>query len=293
MAHVSMDLVKKLRDRTQVGMMDCKKALEETQGDFDKAIDLLRQKGAAVASKRADNATQNGRIEAYVGDDFTVGALAEVACETDFSAHTEAMEVFTKEVAAHVAAQNPASVDVLSKQSCYNNASLTIEQKLQELIAKICESIKVSRFVRFNSDKNGFINAYIHPGSTVGVMVQIKTDKEALPHKDALKELTKDLCMQIAVTNPLAIASADLDPVVVKKEREIALEQMKDSGKPVNVLEKIIDGKIQKFYKEVCLVEQLFIKNDKATVAHVIAEAGKKLDLNISVVNFVRFSIGR
>jgi elongation factor Ts len=293
MANVSMDLVKKLRDRTQVGMMDCKKALEETDGDFDKAIDLLRQKGSAVALKRADNETKNGRIEAYISNDFTLGALVEVACETDFSAHTEAMELFTKDVAAHVAVQNPASTDILLKQASGNNASLTIEQKLQELIAKICESIKVSRFVRFNSDKNGFINAYIHPGSTVGVMIQIKTDKEAFAHKDVLKELTKDLCMQVAVTSPLSIDTDALDPEVIKRERAIAQEQMKDSGKPAQVLEKIIDGKIQKFYKEVCLLQQLFIKNDKLSVAQVVEETGKKLGLKISVVNFVRFSIGR
>jgi len=293
MTKVNMDLVKQLRDKTQVGMMDCKKALEETEGDFDKACEILRKKGAAVAAKRADNVTNHGRIESFISPDFKTGALVEVACETDFSANTEAMKHFVDNVAQQVALGNPADINALMAQPLATNPQSSARHLLDELVAKICESIKVNRFVRFAVSGNGLVNAYIHPGSTVGVLIELTTDKDASAHLDALKTIAKDVCMQIAVTNPLCTQSDELDQTIIEKEREIAREQLKDSGKPAQVIDKIVEGKLNKFFQEVCLLSQGFIKNDKQTVAQYIDESSKKLGLTIKVKQFKRFAIGR
>jgi elongation factor Ts len=293
MSKVSMDDVKKLRDRTQVGMMDCRKALEEANGDIEKAVEILRKKGAAVAAKRSENVTNHGRIESFINANHTIGSLIETACETDFAANTEAMQYFARDVAEHVATVNPTDVATLLTQPCSKNPKLTIQQHLDDLISKICESIKVNRFVRFQVAGDGIVNAYIHPGSTVGILVELATDKPIASHLEALKTIAKDICMQVAVTNPLCIKASDLDPAALEKERNLAREQLKDSGKPANVIDKIIEGKLGKFYQDACLLNQPFIKNDKLTVQQYINEESKKLGINITIKQFKRFGIGR
>jgi len=295
MTKISMDLVKVLRDRTQVGMMACKNALEEAGGDMEKAVELLRKKGAAVAAKRSDNATDNGRIESHIGLNFHEGSLVEVACETDFSANTQDMKTFAQDIAHHIVSKNPDSVNGLMEQPLFNspNPNVTVQSKLEELIAKICESIKVARFVRFQTDAKGFINTYIHPGSTVGVIIEIATDKETSGSIEKLKELTRDLCMQIAVTTPHAVKPEDLDKKLIEKEKEVITEQLKQSGKPDAMISKIMTGKLQKFYQEVCLLNQSFIKNDKLSVQQHIDAIGSELGMKISVTKFLRYSIGR
>lgn len=292
MATISMDLVKELREKTQVGMMDCKKALEQADGDMDKAIEILRKKGTAVAAKRAENATDNGRIESWISPDFKTGSLVEVACETDFSANTQDMFDFATHTAQIVAKTNETEAGTLLTQSSLKISTLTIKDHLDELIAKIAENIKISRTALFKTDAHGLVNAYIHPGSTIGVMVELHADK-AITATEELKTLARDICMQIAVTKPLSVKQDDLDPVLIEKERALAKEMLKDSTKPANIIEKIIDGKLSKFYEEVCLVNQLFIKNDKLTIAQHLQEISKKIGVNVTVKQFVRFGIGR
>lgn len=291
MAAVNMDLVKQLRDQTQVGMMDCKKALEESNGDLTLAVEILRKKGAAVAAKRAGNEATKGRVEAFIAPDNKTGALVQMSCETDFSANTQAMEAFAKMTAELVTTQNPASPEALMAIK-NQTTSLTLQESLDELIAKICENIKINQFARFELTGDGLINAYIHPGSTIGIMIELQT---ATPVADVetLKSLAKDLCMQIAVTNPLCIDPTQLDQQVLEKERSIAREQLVASNKPAAIIEKIVDGKINKFYEEVCLINQLFIKNDKANVKTHVEEVAKKLGTTITVTQFKRFAIGR
>lgn len=293
MSNISMELVKKLRDRTQVGMMDCKKALEEAAGDFDKAVEILRKKGAAVAAKRADNVTNHGRIESYLDAQGTTGVLVEMACETDFSANTDSMQQFARDIAAHVAQAKPANVQELLDQPYVQNTKITVKQHLDELVSKICENIKVNNFMRFQVAGTGIINVYIHPGSTVGVMVELTTDKAPADKSEELKALAKDICMQIAVTNPLCTKPSELDQQTLDKERALAQEQLKDSNKPANVIEKIIEGKLSKFYQDACLLNQAFIKNDKQTIQAYLDEMSKKLGLTVSVKQFKRFAIGR
>ncbi len=293
MSNTSMELVKILRDRTQVGMMDCKKALEEANGDIEQAVEILRKKGAAVAAKRADNATNHGRIESYVTADGKTGVLIQSACETDFSANTDAMRDFLHTVAEHIATANPASIDALLSESLTTNKGLTVRQYMDELVAKICENIKINNFVRFHIANHGLVGVYIHPGSTVGVMVELEADKDTAMHLETLKQLAKDICMQIAVTNPLCTEPKFLDATVLERERALAQDQLKDSTKPANVIEKIIEGKLGKFYQDVCLLQQPFIKEDKLTVQQHVENTGKKLGLVITVKQFKRFAIGR
>ncbi len=292
MATISMDLVKELREKTQVGMMDCKKALEQANGDMEKAIEILRKKGTAVAAKRAENATNNGRIESWISPDFKTGALAEVACETDFSANTQDMLDFATHVAEITAKTNVTDPAEILTQKSLKNATLTIKDHLDELIAKIAESIKVSRTVLFKAGSKGLVNAYIHPGSTIGVMVELEADKD-IAATEELKAAARDVCMQIAVTKPLAVKSADLDPALIEKERNIATEQLQAANKPAQIIEKIVEGKLNKFYEEVCLLNQPFIKNDKVSVAQHLKEISTKVGANVTVKQFVRFGIGR
>lgn len=282
-----MDLVKQLREKTQVGMMDCKKALTEANGDMDLAIEILRKKGAAVAAKRADNATDNGRVEAFVTPDAKTGALISVSCETDFSANTENMREFSMMVAKECA--NSGITDAAKLLAEKKN----VKDYLDELIAKITEKIQVSRLAPMKVAQHGAIVSYIHPGSTIGVMIELTTANDAASILDDLKALGKDICMHIAVTKPMALAPQDLDQTLIAKEREIAMEQMQGSNKPANILEKIIEGKISKFCADVCLTQQRFIKNEDITIEQLINGFSTKTKNNTAIKQFVRLSIGR
>jgi elongation factor Ts len=288
-----MDLVKELREKTQVGMMDCKKALEETNGDIEKAIELLRKKGAAVAAKRADNAVTKGRIESYISPDFKIGAMVEVGCETDFSANTDNMKNFVVDAAKAAVQSNPADVAKLLAAKSETNPKIAISDVLNDLISKICEKIQINRFVQFQVAKNGIVNTYIHPGSTVGVLVELETEKDATPQLEELKQVAKDVCMQIAVNKPLYVDPTQIDAETIAKERSIAKEQLKDTKKPEAIIEKIVDGKMNKFYEDVCLLHQLYIKNDKISIKQHLAEVSNKLGNQIKVKQFKRFGIGK
>ncbi|MBY0353393.1 translation elongation factor Ts [Candidatus Babeliales bacterium] len=287
MTKSNMDLVKELREKTQVSLMDCRKALEESQGDIEKAIEFLRKKGASVAAKRAENATDNGRIEAYISDDFKHGSLVEVVCETDFSANTDVM----KEFAIHAA-------KLATQDSCSDIAKLFADHKeLQDhhndILAKIAENIQVGAIKNFSVGKFGIVNAYIHPGSTVGALIELETEQDGSAHLEELKNLSRDICMHIAVFKPLCIAPEDLDQSLVEKERDIVKEQVAGSNKPANIIEKMITGKLSKYYQDVCLTQQKFIKNEDVTVERQLAEVGNKIKNTIKIKQFARFTVGK
>ena len=288
MSKVSMDLVKELREKTQVSMMDCKKALEEANGDISQAIDLLRKKGSAVAAKRADNATDNGRIEAFVAADSKKAALVEMCCETDFSANTADMKAFAEKAAAEACALGTEDADVLfAKQPALHN-------QLQDLLAKISEKIAIKHIKTFVVENHGLVNVYIHPGSTVGIMIEITSEKElAGDALAAVKQAAKDVCMQVAVHKPMALTPADLDPAVVAKERAIAEEQSNDGKKPANIVAKIIENRVNKFFEEVCLTNQRFIKDDSLTIKDYVDSVAKKIGNPLTIKRYVRFAIGR
>jgi elongation factor Ts len=292
---VTMDLIKKLREKTQVGMMDCKQALVLADGDFDKAVEILRKKGAKVAAKRAENVTNNGRIATYIAPDYTLGTLVEVSCETDFSANTKDMQQFVETISEHLA-KTPqcatVSPEALLEQKLFSDDTMTIQMLLDDLLAKISEKITVSQCARFDT-KDGIVNAYIHPGATLGSIIELETKNLSDDNKEKVAQLARDICMQIAVTNPICIEPSQVDPGVVEKEKCIAREQLLSEKKPEAIIEKIIPNKLNKFYEEVCLIKQKYIKNDKISIEKHIEARAKETGTTITIKQYKRFQVGK
>jgi len=281
--------VKNLREMTGVGMMDCKKALTEADGDMDKAVEWLREKGLAAAQKKAGRIAAEGVAYADVFDG--VGVVVEVNAETDFVGKNELFVDFTKTVALVIAKENPADVEALL--ACkYPGTDLTVEQMQQEKVLVIGENIKVRRFVRYNS---GLSVPYVHMGGRIGVIINLDVPA-GLEGKDEVIELGKDLAMQIAAMNPAYRDKVDVDPSVIEKEKEIlmiqAKEDPKNASKPENIIEKMVMGRIGKFYEDNCLLQQAFVKGDKISVEQHIAEVGKAIGGKLAVNAFTRFEKG-
>lgn len=292
---VTMELVKKLREKTQVGMMDCKKALILADGDMDKAIEILRKKGASVAAKRAENLTNNGKITVQISPDNTVGAMVEVSCETDFSANTKDMQEFSNSICSHLLKTKPCCTDFCDPKPILSqviSGNKTGQMLLDELIAKIAESIKISRCARLDSGDSGIVNAYVHPGATLATMVELDVKGLSSANKEKIVALAKELCMQITVTNPLCLESSQLDPELIKKEECIAREQFKGSDKPEAMIQKIVQNKVNKFYEEVCLFNQKYIKEEKISVTDLIKRVEKETNSTIKIKAYKRFAIG-
>ncbi|MHB8067979.1 MAG: translation elongation factor Ts [Desulfobaccales bacterium] len=280
---ISAELVKTLRDKTNCGFMDCKKALKETDGDLEQAVTYLRQKGIAVAGKRAERATSEGVVVAQLAADGLSGVLLEVNCESDFVAKTEAFQNFAKLLAAQIATQAPAAVDALLSQPWQPQPDITVQDYLNEIIGQTGENIRVRRFQRFAG--SGLVGAYIHFGGKIGVLLELSAT-QVTPE---LTVLAKDLAMQVAAANPLAVTREEVDPTEVAKETEIYKAQARESGKPEKIIEKMITGRLDKFFKENCLVEQAFVKNPDITVTQLLKEAGGP---DLRVVRFTRYQLG-
>ena len=276
--------VKELRDRTGVGMMDCKKALVSADGDMDKAIELLREKGLAVAAKKAGRIAAEGMVTAIVDREKKVGVLLEVNAETDFVAKNEKFQNFVNGVAKTILEQNPADVDALMNMN-YDGTDATVDATLKDLILVIGENMKIRRFARLEGD----CVSYVHGGGKIGVLVQFDTD---LADTDGFVECGKDVAMQIAAAAAQYLNKEDVPEDVVAKEKEILTAQAMNEGKPQNIAEKMVMGRINKFYKEVCLSEQPFIKDDKMSVGKYVEDCAKKLGGSIKMVSFVRFEKG-
>lgn len=276
--------VKELRDRTGVGMMDCKKALVAADGDMDKAIEVLREKGLAVAAKKAGRIAAEGMVTAIVDREKKVGVLLEVNAETDFVAKNEKFQNFVSGVAKTILEQNPADVDALMNMN-YDGTDATVDATLKDLILVIGENMKIRRFARLEGD----CVSYVHGGGKIGVLVKFDTD---LAGTEGFEECGKDVAMQIAAAAAQYMNKEDVPEDVVAKEKEILTAQAMNEGKPQNIAEKMVMGRINKFYKEVCLSEQPFIKDDKVSVGKYVADCAKKLGGTIKMVSFVRFEKG-
>ncbi len=284
MAFTAKD-VQALREKTGCGMMDCKKALTECNGDMEPATDYLREKGLASQAKKAGRIAAEGTVAAVVENG--VGAVVEVNAETDFVAGTDEFKSLANKIASIVAKQNPADVDALNK--CTEDGQ-TVEEMVQELFLKVRENIKVRRFARFE----GNVVSYIHAGGKIGVLVNFDGDVNA----DDAEFITvgKNVAMQIAAMNPSYLDEASVPAEVLAKEKEILIAQMKEdpkmANKPDQVLAKIVEGKIGKYYKENCLVEQQFVMDGELTVGKYIAKAAADMGKSFKAVSFVRFEKG-
>ena len=286
MAFTAAD-VKTLREMTSVGMMDCKKALVECDGDMDKAVEWLREKGLAKAAKKADRVAAEG--VAYAAVVNGIGVVIEVNAETDFVAKNDKFVAFVKEATKVIMKQNPADVEAL--MACKTESGETVDEALKNLILVIKENIKVRRFVRYE----GVCSAYVHGGGTHGILVNFETTN-GIEAKDEFAAYGKDVAMQVAAANPSYVDEAAVPAEVVAKEKEILLAQMandpKNANKPDAVKQKMIEGKIKKYFKENCLVDQEFVKDGDLSVAQYTAKVAKDLGGDIKIVAYTRFEKG-
>ena len=273
MAQITAAIVKELRERTGAGMMDCKKALVATEGDMEKAIDFLREKGLSQAAKKAGRVAAEGAVVAYVTENGKTGAIVEVNCETDFVGKNENFQALAKSIAELIVKTNPADVDALLASEMDGK---TVKDVVTEAIAKIGENISVRRFVRYESAE-GKVYSYIHGGGKIGVLVDMKGG-------DA--ELGKDIAMQVAAANPQFLNRNEVPDSELEHEKDILTEQARNEGKPENIIAKMVMGRINKYYKEVCLVDQEFIRDGDLTISKLLKSK------NADVARFARFQLG-
>ena len=270
---ITAALVKELREKTGAGMMDCKKVLTETDGDLERASELLRERGIAKAAKKSGRVAAEGLVEAYVSEDGKVGAIVEVNSETDFVAKNEEFKTFVMDVAKQVVKNNPATVEELLAQPSITVEGKTVNEVLIDKIATIGENLSIRRFARFES--KGLVEKYIHGNGKIAVLINMENGNS---------ELAKDICMQIAAARPEFVSREQVPADRLEKEKEILKAQTMNEGKPEAIAEKIVMGRINKFYEEVCLVDQEFVKDPSMKVSQVLKDA--------KVIEFARFEKG-
>ncbi len=284
---ITASMVKELREMTNAGMMDCKKALKETNGDMAKAADYLREKGLAAAAKKASRIAAEGLVGSYFCEKCNTGALVEVNCETDFVAKTDEFKALVEDICIQVIAANPADVDALLASKFVKDETQTISDLITAKVATIGEKITVRRFTRFAATENSMVDTYIHMGGKVGVMVELSyTEKN-----DALVEVAHDIALQIAAASPVApeyVRRSEVRADHLEHEKEILAAQARNEGKPEKIIEKMVIGRVNKFYQEVCLLEQPFVKDPDMNVEKMIAAKAKGAD----VIRFVRYKMG-
>jgi len=308
MAEISAQLVKQLRDRTGAGMMECKKALQEANGDLDEGEVVLRKRGIAGASKKESRSTKQGVISAFIDTRGKSGVLVEVNCESDFVARTEDFQSLAADVASHIADMKPKAVrledvteaeralfhahEALYEQKFAKDQSTTVGELVKTKIAKLGENINISRFDFFEAAGNGVVGHYIHTGAQIGVLLEVNSGAAATPGRDEFKTLVRDVAMQIAAAHPQFVSRDQVPEAVLAKEREIQRERALGEGKPEKMVDKIAEGRMSKFYEEVCLLDQPFIRENSISVAELTKTVGAKIGDTISIVRFVRYKVG-
>ena len=286
---ISASTVKELRDKTNAGMMDCKKVLGETNGDIDAAIQLLRERGILKAGTKTDRAANEGVITARIAPDAKAGILLEINCETDFVSRNENFQAFVADVADTVFAAKSADLDAAL---AVQKGDLNVGDFVKSKVVEVGENIQFRKYVRFDAAPGGVVVSYIHLGGKVGVLLEVGTTKEETASKDGFKELIKDLTLHIAAAAPKGLSREDIPQDIVDAETEIYRARLADSGKPANIIENILKGQIGKFFAESCFLEQGFVKDDKVTITALLEEKGKEVGDTVTVTRFVRFGLG-
>jgi elongation factor Ts len=287
MADINPAIVKALREKTNAGMMDCKRALTEAGGDIEKAEALLRQKGIASAGKKASRHAKEGAVVSFIQPSGKVGVLVEINCETDFVAKNDIFTKFVKEVSEEIAASKAETVESLLESP--DSKGILFKDSIATTIAALGENMVVRRFARFQLE-GGLIASYIHLQGKVGVLVEIACGNEATTKSESFRGMVKDITLQIAAAHPTCISRDQVEASLVASEREIYKAQV--AGKPDNIVEKIVDGKMDKFYSSTCLLEQACIKNPDITVKDLLASKEKELSDKIVISKFVRYALG-
>jgi elongation factor Ts len=282
---ITAEMVKMLRDRTGAGMMDCKAALTEANGDMDAAIDLLRKKGIAKAAKKAERNASDGVVATRLSPDGTSGLMVEVNCETDFVARTDDFKQLVEFVLDEAAKAGAGATDAWAK-----DPAGPVQPRVAALVGKLGENMGVARIARF-ADR-GFVSSYIHLGGKIGVLVEATGVTAEQAQTEAFKTMMKEVAMQVAAASPQFASRAEVPAALLERERGIYRAQMEGSGKPANVIEKIIEGKLGSFYAEVVLPEQASIRDPKTRVSDVIGAAGKAIGATVTITRFARFKVG-
>lgn len=282
---VTATMVKELRERTGAGMMDCKKVLVETDGDMDKAIELLREKGLAKAAKKAGRIASEGLVKLAFSADGKVASAVEVNSETDFVAKNEEFVTFVDDLAQLALTTDAADLEAF--KACDLKGEGTVQEVLNAKISKIGENMNVRRFAKMKEDGVVYVG-YTHGAGKIGVIIGLKTEASA----EEVNTVGRDVAMQVASMSPKFVNEAEVDPEWLEKEKEIAAQQLLNEGKPEKMLEKIIPGKVKAILKEVCLVDQKFVKNSDQTVAQYVAEAAKALGKDIQIASMLRYEVG-
>ena len=291
---ITASMVKELREMTGVGMLDCKKALAETDGDMEKAVEYLREKGLAASEKKAGRIASEGLCLSYLSEDKGVGVVVEVNSETDFVAKNPVFREYVLQVAEHIAYSQAADVETLLNEAWKFDTSMTVAEALSSKVAVIGENLKIRRFEKYVKEGAGTIVSYIHGGGRIGVMIEIACDNVT----DAVEEMGKNIAMQIAALKPEYTDRSEVSAEYIEHEKEILLSQImndpKESQKPEKVIKGIVEGRVNKELKEICLMDQVYVKAEdgKQTVAKYIAEVAKANNANIKVKGFVRFETG-
>lgn len=289
---ITAAMIKELRELTGVGMSTCKEALVEADGNIEKAIEILREKGQAAAVKKAGRIASEGLSYAYITEDGNVGVVVEVNSETDFVAKNAEFKGFVESVAKHIVTSNASSVEELFEEKWIENESITVKEALTQKVAVIGENLNIRRFEKFVNDGNGYMVSYLHAGGKVAVLLQFATDVKS----DKLEEAGKNIAMQIAAMNPQFVTRDDVSSEFLAKEKEILTQQAKNdpknANKPDNIIEKMIEGRLNKELKEICLIDQEYVKDDKMTVKQYVDSVAKEIGANLSVKGFIRFETG-
>lgn len=293
MAAISAKLVQELRQKTNAGMMDCKKALTETDGDIEKAIDWLRQKGIAKGGTKGDRVAAEGLVDTYIESGSQVGVLIEVNCQTDFVARNDAFKALVKNLAKQAIAAD--SVEALLAQPYSEDASVTVDEFIKQTITQLGENIQVRRFVNFSiaEGKSGIVDSYIHTGGRVGVLVEVESETNAVVGDEEFQTLARNTAMQIAACpNVEFVSVSEIPAEVAEKEKEVEMGREDLANKPQNVREKIVQGRIEKRLKELALLDQPFIRDQSISVEDLVKQVKSKLGQDITIKRFVRYVLG-
>jgi elongation factor Ts len=294
---ITAALVKQLRDKTSAGMMECKTALKEANGDLAEAEIVLRKKGIANASKKESRSAKQGVISTYIQPGSQLGVMIEVNCESDFVARTDDFQELVKALTAQVAETRPATPEAFYDQPTSADKGVTVRDSIKATIAKLGEKISVGRFDCFEigkgtESKAGLISSYIHPGAQLGVLIEVGCESDAVAKTEDFQELVRDIAMQIAASDPSFIRREEVTQAAMEQEKDIQRARALAEGKPEKMVDKIVEGRMNKYYEEFCLNEQPFIKDNTLTIQDIIKAKAAKLGEKIAVARFARFKVG-
>ncbi len=286
---ITASAVQELRKITNAGMMACKKALTETEGDLDAAVKLLREKGIVKSAGRSDRETSEGLVAAHVSCCGKSGLLAEVNCETDFVAKNDAFGAFVSDITKTIA-ESDASCSDAAGSVAYGEG--TVQDALGAKFSELGEVIKIKQVARFEAAGNGAVSSYIHMGGKVGVLLELSAENADTKDNDDFKQLSRDICLHIAASSPAGLTRDDIDATTIEEENAINRKQLEDEGKPAEIIDKILLGKINKYFSESCLIDQAFVKDPELSIKKLLAAKSKDLGDKVDIVRYERFSIG-